>query len=238
MKIENNMSTLSKLNLLWRGRNGISGIVRKIKNDKLTYLSRWRMLKLAQVIEDMEVQGLNGDIIEAGCALGGSTIMMGLVKGQSRKLNVYDVFEQIPSPTENDSQDALERYKDIKNGTASGIGGDEYYGYQKNIEELVRKNISKYGLNLDSNNINLFKWLVQDTLVTHAPVALAHIDVDWYDPVKVCLDRIYPVMVSGGRFIIDDYSDWDGCERAVNEFLANKALRLEVHFGAAHLIRA
>lgn len=149
MKIENNMSTLSKLNLLWRGRNGISGIVRKIKNDKLTYLSRWRMLKLAQVIEDMEVQGLNGDIIEAGCALGGSTIMMGLVKGQSRKLNVYDVFEQIPSPTENDSQDALERYKDIKNGTASGIGGDEYYGYQKNIEELVRKNISKYGLNLD-----------------------------------------------------------------------------------------
>jgi len=44
-------------------------------------------------------------------------------------------------------------------------------------------------------------------------------DVDWYDPVKTCLDRIWPHLIVGGVIILDDYQDWGGCRKATDEFL-------------------
>ena len=53
-----------------------------------------------------------------------------------------------------------------------------------------------------------------------APVAFAHIDVDWYEPVKVSLERIFPYLSAGGCIVLDDYHDWGGCKKATDEFLA------------------
>jgi asparagine synthase (glutamine-hydrolysing) len=53
-----------------------------------------------------------------------------------------------------------------------------------------------------------------------SPVALAHIDVDWYDPVKTCLTRIFPFLAVGGSMIVDDYYSWGGAKKATDEFLA------------------
>ena len=35
------------------------------------------------------------------------------------------------------------------------------------------------------------------------------------------LDRLYPLWSAGGYFVIDDYNDYGGCRRAVDEFLSN-----------------
>jgi asparagine synthase (glutamine-hydrolysing) len=51
------------------------------------------------------------------------------------------------------------------------------------------------------------------------PVAFAHIDVDWYEPVMFCLQHIAPNLVVGGRIIFDDYHCWGGCRKAVDEYL-------------------
>jgi asparagine synthase (glutamine-hydrolysing) len=50
------------------------------------------------------------------------------------------------------------------------------------------------------------------------PVALAHIDGDWYRSVMTCLRRIEPNLVPGGTLVIDDYRAWSGCKRAVDEY--------------------
>lgn len=50
------------------------------------------------------------------------------------------------------------------------------------------------------------------------PVALAHVDVDWYDPVKTCLERIVPRLSVGGAVVLDDYHDWGGCRKAADEY--------------------
>ena len=51
------------------------------------------------------------------------------------------------------------------------------------------------------------------------PVAFAHVDVDWYEPVKTSLERIFPNLTVGGSIILDDYHDWGGCRKATDEFL-------------------
>ena len=38
------------------------------------------------------------------------------------------------------------------------------------------------------------------------PVALAHVDVDWYEPVMTCLERVFPQLVVGGSIILDRFS--------------------------------
>ena len=51
-------------------------------------------------------------------------------------------------------------------------------------------------------------------------IALLRIDGDWYESTKICLDVLFPKVVSGGIVVIDDYGKWSGCREAVDEFLA------------------
>jgi asparagine synthase (glutamine-hydrolysing) len=67
----------------------------------------------------------------------------------------------------------------------------------------------------------LIEGLVQETMVITEPVVFAHIDVDWYDPVKTCLQQIWPNLVKGGSLILDDYHDWGGCRKATDEYFRN-----------------
>ncbi len=64
------------------------------------------------------------------------------------------------------------------------------------------------------------------------PVALLHVDCDFHDPVKLCLDTWYSAVVPGGFVQFDDYGSFVGCRRAVADFLAtHPELRLE-EFGS------
>ncbi len=71
-------------------------------------------------------------------------------------------------------------------------------------------------------NVHLIKGLFEDTLICKQPVALAHIDCDWYDSVMVCLERIVPMLTPGGVLVIDDYEHWSGCREAVEEYFKDK----------------
>jgi asparagine synthase (glutamine-hydrolysing) len=69
------------------------------------------------------------------------------------------------------------------------------------------------------------KGLFEDTLpnTDTGRVAFCHIDCDWYDPVKFCLDQIAPRLVQAGLILLDDYHDYGGCARATCEFLAENS---------------
>jgi O-methyltransferase len=62
-----------------------------------------------------------------------------------------------------------------------------------------------------------------DTLPDFAPcegIAVLRLDGDWYDSTLECLIHLYHYVIPGGVIIIDDYYTWDGCTRAVHDFLA------------------
>lgn len=196
----------------------------KVKREKLTYLGIGALIDLASGVAEVEQNHLSGKLIETGCALGGSALVITAVKNKHRPFEIYDSFEQIPPPSSEDGLDAHQRYEQIKSGRSSGIDGNKYYGYRDNLMEVVSQNFSTFGYPLLENQTELIKGYFENTLQINEPVALAHIDCDWYESVKICLNTISPQLVVGGRMIIDDYFDWSGCKQAVDEFLtAHKA---------------
>jgi asparagine synthase (glutamine-hydrolysing) len=186
----------------------------------LTYLSVQALDDLRVAVRRLEERRLPGLIVEAGVALGGSAIVLAEFKSEARPLHLYDVFGMIPPPSADDGPDAHARYAEIAGGRSSGIGDNRYYGYEDGLLEKVQQNLAEFGVDLEKSRVRLFPGLFEDTLTIDQPVALAHIDCDWYQSVMVCLERITPQLVPGGSLVIDDYRDWSGCKRAVDEYFA------------------
>ena len=195
-------------------------VVRAVKKQRLTYLSFGALNDLFEAARAADRDGRPGVFIEAGCALGGSAIVLAKAKDAARPLLVYDVFGMIPPPSDADGADVRARYETIASGRSPGLGGDTYYGYEPDLKAKVRENFEGFGIGLEDNAVSLIQGLFQDTIAGDEPVALAHIDGDWYESVRTCLERIGPRLVVGGVMVIDDYEMWSGCRQAVDEFLA------------------
>lgn len=210
-------------------------LIEELKARRLTYLSRQRLSSIAEAIREVEENCIPGEILEAGCALGGSSILIAKLKNSARKFIVYDTFEMIPSPSENDTKEVHDRYRMIIDGKSEGIGSDLYYGYEDNLIEKIIGNFHLFSVGLTEQNVYLMKGLLQETMHIDSRVAFAHIDVDWYDPVKTCLERVSPNLSIGGVIIVDDYFDWGGCRKAVDEFLDQHGECYEVNTSSGAL---
>jgi Macrocin-O-methyltransferase (TylF) len=194
-------------------------LISRIRSQNLTYLSDKKLASLASTCLSIEDANLSGIFLEAGCALGGTAILIASLKRSESPLFIYDVFGIIPPPTKEDTQDVHDRYRSIVGGKSKGIGGDKYYGYIENLYEVVKSNLKNFGIDCEKQSVSLVKGLVQETMTIDRPVAFAHVDVDWYEPVMTCLTRVFPALVVGGSIILDDYHDWGGCRKATDEFL-------------------
>ena len=218
------LPSLHKLSRFFR-HQGLSVAARQVKERKLTYLSSAKIRNLERCLRDLEDRRIPGDVVEAGVALGGSAILLASQMGPGRCFHGYDVFGRIPAPSERDDAKSQERFAVIASGQAKGLGEAAYYGYIDNLYAEVVRSFESFGLTVDGRRISLHRGLFEDTLSfpQGGRVALAHIDCDWHDPVRLCLERLYPVWTPGGYWIIDDYNDYGGCRKAVDEFLAQHA---------------
>jgi hypothetical protein len=194
-------------------------LISSVKYGRLTYLTERKLELIVSTCKEIEKNGVQGSIIEAGCALGGSSIVIAASKAKDRPFKIYDVFGMIPPPSDEDTPDVHERFRIIRSGLSQGIDGDLYYGYIDNLKDIVRINLNRFGFDLSEYNIDLIEGLLQETLYLNEPIALAHIDVDWHDPVLTSLERISSRLSTGGSIIVDDYYDWGGCKKAVDRFL-------------------
>ena len=195
-------------------------VVTEVRRRKLTYLPVGALNDLYEAARAADAQQRPGILLEAGCALGGSAVVLATAKVQDRPLHVHDVFGMIPPPTDEDGEDIHRRYETIASGKAVGIGGDPYYGYEEDLVTKVDRTFTELGVPTADNAVRLVQGLFQDTITGDEPVAVAHIDGDWYESVRTCLNRIGPRLPSGGVMVIDDYDYWSGCRTAVDEFLA------------------
>jgi asparagine synthase (glutamine-hydrolysing) len=212
--------------------------IRAVKSDSLTFLETDALVDLYEAVQAVVADKRPGILVEAGCAAGGSAIVMASAKEPERKLNVYDVFGMIPPPSAKDDTDVHKRYEVIKSGAATGLGDKKYYGYEPDLLATVKANFAKHGFPIEKNNVSLIKGLFEDTLNLTEPVALAHLDGDWFESVMVCLHQITPKLVKGGTLVIDDYFAWSGCRKAVDEYFADKQANYDfVEKSRIHIIR-
>ena len=213
-------------------------VLKRVRQKHLTYLSLEALEDLHRAATSLDSRDVPGLFIEAGCAKGGSAIVLAAAKRPERRLNVYDVFGMIPPPGEADGPDVHARYEEIRSGRAKGIRGDTYYGYEDNLLQQVTDNFARYGFPVAASNVHLIQGLFEETLKIAEPVALAHIDGDWYSSVHACLSSIEPWLVPGGVFVIDDYEAWSGCRDAVDDYFADKADRYDrVQRARLHIVR-
>ena len=168
------------------------------------------------------VSGLAGDIVECGVFKGAS--LSRLIKFRalfenpfSKKIIAFDTFGEFPEARY--EPDVKKRELFIKEAGSRSIGKDRL------ISILQRLNLYQ--------NIELIEGNILDTVPRyksenpHLKISLLHIDVDLYDPTKVCLEQLYPLVVKGGIVILDDYGAFAGANKAIDDFFAGKKLQIQ-----------
>lgn len=213
-------------------------VISEVRAKRLTYLAPKSLVDLAESVLDAERRGLAGAVVEAGTALGGSAIVLARSKNADRPMWVFDAFDMIPAPTDKDDAESHRRYAAIVSRESAGISnGDLYYGYRDDLLGEVMQSFAAFGLASDADNVTFVKGYYEETLRVDFPVALAHIDCDWYSSVMVCLREIDPHVVTGGRFVVDDYNSWAGCTAAVDEFFAGRSDYEFVQKSRLHIVK-
>ena len=203
-------------------RRMVSRVSREVRDRGLTYLSLAKLRRLERCARAVEAGGIPGGFLEAGVALGGSAALLASLLPPSARFDGYDVFGLIPPTGDRDDAKSHERYAEIAAGGSRGIGGDEYYGYLDDLYERVCETLASFGTPVDGKRVALHRGLFEDTLhfAEGQRIALVHLDCDWYDSVRICLERTYPALSRGGFIVSDDYYTYGGCRDAVDEFLA------------------
>jgi asparagine synthase (glutamine-hydrolysing) len=203
-------------------RNPVAALIERVHDAGLSYIGHEGLLDLHTTVIDIEERAVPGILVECGCALGGSSLVLAFAKAKTRPLFLYDVFGMIPEPSDKDGIKAQDRYSVIRSGESEGLNGSEYYGYEKDLIGRVRASFEEFNCSPEENSVIFVKGLYEDSLKINQPVAMAHIDCDWYDSVKFCLDAIVPHLVVGGILVIDDYHYYEGCKKAVDEYFDGK----------------
>jgi asparagine synthase (glutamine-hydrolysing) len=202
----------------------LSPTARTVQHTRLSLLSAQKLFSLERECRYVDGARIAGDFIEFGVALGGSAIVMAKRLGSARRFHGLDVFGMIPPPTsEKDDEKSRRRYEVIKSGQAKGADGTPYYGYRENLLAEVKGNLEAHGVPVDGDRVTLHQGLFEETWPTIAAgihqIAVAHVDCDWYDPVKYCLDAIAEKVAPGVSVILDDYNFFGGCRTATDEFI-------------------
>jgi O-methyltransferase len=203
-----------------------------VLDERLTMLGMAKLQRLEATLRAVTRAGVPGDCAELGMALGGSGILIARgALAAGRSFHGFDVFGMIPPPSaETDDEGSRRRYEEIASGRSPGIGGDVYYGYVENLRDVVAGSFAKHGVPVDDAKVFLHKGLFEETVPGAMPaqICFAHIDCDWHDPTRFCLDQLADRVPSGGAIVVDDYHNYGGSRKATDAFLAERPeFRLE-----------
>jgi asparagine synthase (glutamine-hydrolysing) len=210
----------------------VAETIQYLRSNELTYCRHQGKLEtLHMAVRAVEAAKVPGIFVEAGVAMGGSAIVIAKTKAPSRELRLYDVFEMLPPPSENDDPKSHEIYREFVTGNVTSALDRNYVEHASDLLSFTRENMGRLGVDPEAENIRFVKGLYEDTLKVEEPVAFAHIDCDWHDSVKVCIARLADRMSGGGIMVFDDYNSFQGCRRAVDEWLAADARFKIVHAG-------
>ena len=206
-------------------------LLKNIQN--YTHVNYGRLKFLYDLSEQVGDSKIEGAFVETGVWRGGSA---GILACMSKKYNYkhplffFDSFEGLPEPTQEDGEDA----EIFSNNQTSGnlVPIEKLKAEETYIQELLFEKLS-----IDPTKVNIVKGWFQDTLPVNKDkiekIAILRLDGDWYESTKVALENLYDLVVSGGYIVIDDYYFWDGCKKAVNDFVSEKDLKININGNVA-----
>src|SRR5271169_6570716 len=188
-------------------------------NLKFRKFSSFTMIPQLTYMKNLEIvktyRHVQGVVVECGTWRGGMIAGIASVLGNDREYYLYDSFEGLPD--------------------AKPIDGPGANNWQMDKDSLFyfdncRADISEAEKAMRLSGVSKFhivKGWFNETLPSfpvETPIAMLRLDGDWYESTMTCLENLYPRVVRGGIIIIDDYHVWDGCSRAIHDYLSRENL--------------
>lgn len=150
-----------------------------------------------------------GDVAQVGIYKGGTAKMIARCFANSgKKIYLFDTFEGLPSVSEEDGEN-------VRKNNVTKAFADVDFGEIKNYFSGLP-------------NVEFRKGFFPNTAIglNNEKFCFVYLDADLYQSTKDGLSFFYPLMVSGGVIMIDDFgtANWPGVKRAVNEFCSENGI--------------
>ncbi len=199
------------------------------KVQPFTMTSVERGYSLFKSVEYVVKNNIQGDFVECGVWKGGSCMLIAmtleLFGDTDRKIYLYDTYEGMPEPTEEDviswnGRSVLEKWEEDQSGKKDNFGS-----WAVGLDQ-VKTNV--FNCNYPEENFIFVPGDVALTLKKIKPdnIALLRLDTDWYASTVEELETLYPLLIEKGVLIIDDYGHFDGARKAVDEYFQNRPIFL------------
>lgn len=163
-----------------------------------------------------KIENVEGDIVECGIGYSRTFQILCLLantEGKQRNIWGFDSFEGFPEPTEEDASK-----RSPKKGEWKVMTREQVF----KILEMIR-----LPPDFIRQHITIVKGYFENTLPTSAVrnISLLHLDVDLHASYKVCLEQLFPKVVSGGIALFDEYGSTEsfpGAKKAIDEYFKGK----------------
>jgi O-methyltransferase len=176
---------------------------RRLLREGYTMTSARRGRALFRLATQLDREHISGSFVDCGVWNGGSTILISAAAPE-RDVWAYDSFEGLPAA-----------------GPKDGEESRAWTGELVGAEEKLCLGFQTYA---NPERLHVVRGWFDETFPRTAhepgPIALLHVDGDWYESVKLTLETFYPQVVPGGFVVIDDYGHWIGARRATDELRA------------------
>lgn len=179
-----------------------------------------------------QIINIPGDVVELGVYRGASLMSWANfmeirnMGDRHRKIIGFDNFKGFGT---------LEDKDGIENPNFGKIsGGFNSDGFEDQIRDAIRIFDADRFIPYKPR-IELVKGNIEETIPRYVQenpgtrIALLHFDADLYRPTIVALEYLWPLVVAGGIIAFDEYAipPWEGESRAVDEFFADKKIKLQ-----------
>ena len=188
-----------------------------------TMLSIERLQALLDGAKNICLKNTHGNFVECGVAAGGSSALLAwAIKKyslQPRLVYCFDTFEGMPEPLKEDAHAGIPANKTgWGKGTCSApIESLETVAALLGVSDLIRPVKGLFQEMLPLNKVKI------------GAISLIHLDGDWYDSTKAILDNLYDQTADSAYFQVDDYGYWQGCRKAIQDFMNKRNLRFDMN---------
>jgi O-methyltransferase len=162
---------------------------------------------------------LEGDYVECGVWRGGMSAAISEIINKDKTIHLFDSFEGLPPAKEIDGKEALDWQKDVNSVN--------YHNNCKADEASAKEALDMGGC----KNYKIYKGWFNETLPNfkNQKIGILRLDGDWYASILDCLENLFPQVLAGGIILLDDYYTWDGCSKAVHDYLSKTKSASRIH---------
>ncbi len=202
-----------------------AGLIERV--GPFTMTTSEAMIGLVEAVRYLVRADVPGAFVECGVWRGGSAMLMAYtlldLGVTDRDLHLFDTFEYVPPPGEHDYM-------------LSGTHISEFFDETVKIKELqhlpfedLRRAVLSTGY--PPERVHFVPGLVEKTLPDHAPetLALCRLDTDLYGSTAQEMNHLWPRLSPGGVLIVDDYAQFLGAKKAVDEYFESQRVAVMLH---------